>query len=329
MVTAHSLLSLPNRPLRRALAMAVAGLVTLTAGEALACAACACGDPTLTTLGADQPFEGRLRAGTLLRAWGYSDGASHGDYGEVRMDLAAAYSPLSWLTLSAQLPLQLRGGMGTTPGHSYGLGDVTVSGRALLYRDRPISSRWLISALVGSVLPTSATTGTAEASGPHSPLSLGEGAFSPLAGASVLTVHGAWSGYLSVTGALPLGAGAPPPALRTTLFAQHQVLPLLALRLGAEARLDAPVGEAAHNDAHPHGAREAVPDLLRQGAVVHPAHAISGAELEPTLLSFASLDALFSLSTDSQLQLGLRWPLVTLGAERPWPIVQAGFAADF
>lgn len=326
MATARSLLS---HRLQRGLALALSALVTLAAGDALACAACACGDPTLTTLGADQPFEGRLRAGTLLRAWGYSDGVSHGNYGEVRMDVAAAYSPLSWLTLSAQVPLQLRGGMGGTPGHSYGLGDVTVTGRALLYRDRPISSRWMVNALVGSVLPTSATTGTEGSRGPHSPLSLGEGAFSPLAGASVLTVHGAWSGYLSVTGALPLGDGSPPPALRTTLFAQHQVLPVLALRVGAEARLDAPVGEAAHDSAHGHGARQAAPELMRQGVVVHPAHAIPGAELEPTLLSFASLDALFSLTTDSQLQLGLRWPLVTLGAERPWPIVQAGFAADF
>jgi len=322
---------LPTRSAQRALTLFLVALITLAAGEAWACAACACGDPTLTTLGADQPFEGRLRAGTLVRAWGYSDGVSHGDYGEVRMDLAAAYSPLSWLTLSAQLPLQVRGGLAGTPGHSYGVGDVTVSGRALLYRDRPISSRWLVSAVVGSVLPTSATRGTPGHEGPHSPLSLGEGAFSPLAGASVLTVHGPWSGYLSVTGALPLGDGAPPPALRTTLFAQHQVLPLLALRVGAEARLDAPVGEAAP---HGHGTpdldfRGPASELLGQGMVVHPAHAVPGAELEPTLLSFASLDALFSLTTDSQLQLGLRWPLVTLGAERPWPIVQAGFAADF
>src|SRR5690606_16530845 len=106
---------LPTRSAQRALTLFLVALITLAAGEAWACAACACGDPTLTTLGADQPFEGRLRAGTLVRAWGYSDGVSHGDYGEVRMDLAAAYSPLSWLTLSAQLPLQVRGGSAGTP----------------------------------------------------------------------------------------------------------------------------------------------------------------------------------------------------------------------
>src|SRR5690606_42157064 len=112
---------------------------------------------------------------------------SHGVYGEDRMDMAQAYSSHSWLTLRAQLTLKVRGGLAGTPGHSYGVGDVTVSGRALLYRDRPISSRWLVSAVVGSVLPTSATRATPGHEGPHSPLSLGAGPFPPLAGPSVLT----------------------------------------------------------------------------------------------------------------------------------------------
>src|SRR5690606_15300441 len=127
---------LPTRPAQRPPPLFLAALPTLAAGEACACASCACGEPTPTTVGADQPFEGPLRAGTLVRAWGYSDGVSDGDYGEVRMELAAAYSPLSWLTLSAQLPLQVRGGLAGTPGHSYGAGDVTASGRALRSEER-------------------------------------------------------------------------------------------------------------------------------------------------------------------------------------------------
>src|SRR5690606_15993651 len=174
---------LPTRSAQRALALFLVALTTLAAGEAWACAACACGDPTLTTLGADQPFEGRLRAATLLRAWGYSDGVSHGDYGELRMDLAAAYSPLSWLTVGAQVPLQMRGGLGGTEGHAYGLGDISLTGRATVFRDRPIASRWIVSALAGAVLPTATARGASGADAHHSPLSLGEGAFSPLVGA--------------------------------------------------------------------------------------------------------------------------------------------------
>lgn len=321
----HLLSRLPSR----SVALLVAAFTLLGAGEALACAACACGDPTLTTLGADQPFEGRLRAATLVRAWGYTDDVTHGEYGELRMDLAAAYSPLSWLTVAAQLPLQLRSGLGGAQGHAYGLGDVTVTGQALLYRDRPMASRWLLSALLGAVLPTTTARGSEGALGRHSPLSLGEGAFSPLLGASVLTVHGPWSGFLSVTGALPLGDDAPAPAVRTSIFAQHQLLSALALRVGGEVRVDAPQGSAGAVHAHARRPRESLPALLGQGAVLRPAHAVPGAEHEPTLLSFASLDALVSVSTDSQLLLGLRWPLVTLGAERPWPILQAGFASDF
>jgi len=318
-----------SHPRLRLLSLIAAAGLALAPAAAEACAACACGDPTLTTFGAEQPFEGRVRVASLVRAWGYTETTTGAELGELRVDLAAAWSPLDWLTVSALLPLQGRRGFGVTPGTSLGLGDVTLVGRAMLWRDRPFASRWMVEALVGSVLPTAVGRSSGGLDLPvTSPLSLGEGAFSPLAGLSVLTIHGAWSAHASATGALSFGEHAAGPALRTSLFGQRQLWPFLALRLGAEARLDSPGAATA---VHASGSPLALFKDLGQGATVRPAHA--GHEhpdgSRPLgLLSFAGLDALFSLSTDTQLQVGVRLPLVTLGSDRPWPIVQAGFVAD-
>jgi hypothetical protein len=42
-------------------------VAALSARDAWACAMCGCGDPTLTTMGAEQPFAGRLRLSSELR----------------------------------------------------------------------------------------------------------------------------------------------------------------------------------------------------------------------------------------------------------------------
>lgn len=320
--------TLPTRPLLPLLSLLTASAVALVPAAAEACAACACGDPTLTTFGAEQPFAGRFRVASLVRAWGYSDTVSGAELGEVRMELAAAWSPLDWLTVSAQVPLQGRHDFQGTAGQSLGVGDLTVAARAMLWRDRPFASRWMVEALLGSVLPTAVGHSGGTLVPATSPLSLGEGAFSPLAGLSVLTIQGPWSAYASATGAVSFGENAGGPALRTSLFGQRQLWPFLALRLGGEARLDAPIAPTA---VHADGLPLELLKGLGQGAVVRPAHAghdhADGAR-PLTLLSFAAMDALFSLGNDTQLQLGVRWPVVSIGNERPWPIVQAGFIAD-
>lgn len=313
------------------LSLICAALLALIPTPAAACAACACGDPTLTTFGAEQPFAGRVRMASLLRAWGYTDTATNAELGELRLDLAAAWSPLDWLTLSAQLPLQGRRGFGPTTGQALGVGDVTLAGRAMVWRDRPFASRWMLEVLAGTVLPTAVGSSAGLVVPATSPLSLGEGALSPLAGISLLTIQGPWSAYASATGAVSFGANAPGPALRTSLFGQRQLWPFLALRVGAEARFDAAVaatvsGASTPADALPRPGAAASQDLVLRPA--HAGHAHPDGSRPAGLLSFAALDALFSLGTDTQLQLGVRWPVVTLGTDRPWPIVQAGFVAD-
>jgi hypothetical protein len=294
----------------------------LLAPQAQACAACACGDPTLTTLGADQPFAGRVRVASSVRGWGYSDTVSGAEVGELRLDLGAAYSPLEWLTLSAQLPLQARQSWGLPGGgQSFGPGDLTLTGRAMIWRDRPFASRWLFGGLAGLVLPTAVGLPDTAAIPPDSPLTLGEGALSPLAGLSLLMVEGPWSAFASVTGALPVGADAPGPAVRTSLFAQRQLWPSLAVRLGAEARVDAPVT--------PEGPQAlGRVSSLASAATYHAMHEGEHHGGGLGVLSFATADLLFKLATDAQLQVGLRWPAFVVGTDRPWPLLQTGLAID-
>ncbi|HYO67567.1 MAG TPA: hypothetical protein VEU33_15940 [Archangium sp.] len=55
------------------------------------------GDPTLTSMGTEQPFAGRLRLANQVRAWSLTTGQDAVDavsLRELRMDLSVAYAPL-------------------------------------------------------------------------------------------------------------------------------------------------------------------------------------------------------------------------------------------
>jgi hypothetical protein len=259
-------------------------------------------------MGADQPFAGRLRAAGTLRAWGQTRGTPEtGDtrVSEVRMDLAVAYSPLPWLTLAAQLPLQRREVLLTNLARqtAWGVGDAELSARAVLWRDRLFAPRLLVSALGGVKLPTAPLPRTAQGLALADEAWLGSGGLEGQAGLSVLGFAGPWSGLLSLTGVVAgsgyqgFQAGA---ALHTSLFAQRHLLPWLAMRLGTDARLSAA-------DQHPH-AGPAGGGLLAQAAP----------------------DVLFGLPAGGVLQVGARLPfLVQLsGGVRPSPLLQATLAYD-
>lgn len=89
-------------------ALAAASYARPAAGQ---CAACACGDPTLTSMGAEQPFAGRLRAS--LDVTYRSDRIGDPSADEARVDEVRAAPALSWppareWSLAATLPLVLR-----------------------------------------------------------------------------------------------------------------------------------------------------------------------------------------------------------------------------
>ena len=69
-------------------------LVPLVPRAALACASCSCGDPTLTRMGAEQPYDGRLRLGAsvLTRDEEVLDAGGNVDLIDVRFTATLAYA---------------------------------------------------------------------------------------------------------------------------------------------------------------------------------------------------------------------------------------------
>ena len=126
-----------------------------------ACSTCKCGDPTLTLMGAEKPFAGRLRLGLDLmwrsETQGAADNPAQIETREQRSTLGLVYSPNRRLTLAMQLPYVSK----TTQRRnlarerSRGLGDADISARLQLYQSGPLSGRHLIGASAGLRLPTS------------------------------------------------------------------------------------------------------------------------------------------------------------------------------
>lgn len=287
----------------------IAAALLLGAPAAYACATCACGDPTLTSMGTEQPFAGRLRLAATVRAWGLTTGDAALDavtLRELRLDVAASYAPLRWLFLSATLPLQARGvrDVSLARERSWGPGDLEVSAKVYVFRDREFSPDHLFAVLVGTELPTSPTVNDAQGRPLSLDAQLGTGSWDPFAGLAYTMFRGEWSfiasatGYLPTRGRMGFRGGA---SLRSTLAAQFQPTSRWALRLAADTRLEAT------------SERLGVPDPVGRG-----------------FIGFLSPDVLYSPATDVVVQLGVRVPVLNLlsGPVRQLPILQAAVAYD-
>ncbi|QRO02090.1 transporter [Archangium violaceum] len=284
----------------------VASLLVPTAG--LACATCSCGDPTLTSMGTEQPFAGRLRLATQLRAWSQTTGQEAIDavsLRELRMDVSVAYAPAPWLFLSATLPLQARTVQDVSLARetAWGLGDMEVGAKVFVFRDRDFSPDNLFGILVGTRLPTSPTQRDATGRPLSLDAQLGTGSVDPFLGLAWSGFRADWSFLASATGYLPtrgregFRAGA---ALRTTLATQFQPSPRWALRLAVDGRLEGPSDTFG------------VKDPVGSG-----------------FIAFLSPDLLLSPTTDVVVQLGVRVPVLNrLRNVHQTPILQASIAYD-
>jgi hypothetical protein len=260
-------------------------------------------------MGTEQPFAGRLRLAATLRAWGMTTGEPSLDaltLRELRLDVTASYAPVRWLFLSATLPLQARGvrDVSLATERSWGPGDLELSAKAFVFRDRDFSPDHLLAVLVGAELPTSPTVDDAQGRPLSIDAQLGTGSWDPFAGLAYTVFRGDWSfiasatGYLPTRGRMGFRAGA---SLRNTLAAQYQPSPRWALRLAADTRLEAA--------SETHG----VPDPDGRG-----------------FIGYLSPDVLYSPTTDVVVQLGVRAPVLNLlsGQVRNTPILQAAVAYD-
>ncbi|XXF81341.1 transporter [Myxococcaceae bacterium GXIMD 01537] len=285
------------------------GALLLAPTGARACATCACGDPTLTSMGTEQPFQGRLRLATTLRAWGQTVGDTSLDavtLRELRMDLSAAYAPLPWLFLSATLPLQARSvrDVSLSRETSWGPGDLELSAKAYVLRDRDFSPDHLVSVLVGVKLPTAPTQRSVDGVPLSLDAQLGSGSVDPLFGLAYTAFRGEWSFLASATGYLPtrgregFRAAA---ALRTTLGAQYQPSARWAVRLALDGRLESWSDTNGVRDPNGRG-----------------------------FIGYLSPDVLFTPATDVVLQAGVRVPVLDFlsGQVSTTPIFQAAVAYD-
>ncbi len=223
-----------------------ASLLAILAIErtAAACATCSCGDATLVSMGAEQPFDERLRTSLDLRTRSERSGIPGRDQIDVRewrSELSAAYSPADRLTLSLGVPLVQRTlqTVSLAEERGRGLGDVELRARATLLRDRSLAPRHLVTVGLGVTTPTAQRLG-----GPGDvPLSddAQPGAQVLALAPSLAYAHFAqpWSAYLSATWLAPVWgrtALRPGSSLRTTAAIQLQPWSALAMRGGVDTR---------------------------------------------------------------------------------------------
>jgi len=295
---------------RWSLALALAAALLLVPERALACATCGCGDPTLTVMGAEQPFAGRLRFGLQTIGWTLDAGTPSVDRlsaAELRLDLSLAYAPLPWLFVSATMPFQAKQvtDVSLSRESAVGPGDLDLRAKAYLFRDRDFGAHHLVAGILGVALPTSPALRDREGVPLSHDAHLGTGSVAPLAGLSYSAFFDPLSLYASVTGALStpgFGGIRPGAQVRSTLAGQYQLSTTWGLRLAVDGRWEGAAQE-------PDGTQ----DLFGAG-----------------LLVYASPDVIFSPVTDLVLQLGVRVPFLALTAEpyRPGPILALGIAYD-
>ena len=126
----------------------------------LACVQCNCGDPTIAALGVEQPYRNRLRLALDERVSSHTMGAVDPMSTRVlRSTLHVLWAPHSRVLLSAALPWlavwTAPTGVGfRQPRAITGLGDLELTGRFVVFRDRRFSPRHLLAITAGLKTPT-------------------------------------------------------------------------------------------------------------------------------------------------------------------------------
>ncbi len=281
-----------------------------SAGDAYACATCGCGDPTLTALGVEKPYQNRVRASIEGRYRTDRIGAPNVDeinLHEQRIDVQGAWAPHERVFLLLTVPIMRRevSYVNLARKLTLGLGDVELRAKVFLYQDTSEMPRHLISAIGGVKFPTAPLQ--RDDTGKLLPIELqpGTGSVDPILGLSYAYFPRPWSAYASVQAFFPtkgtegFRASA---ALRSTVAVQYQVTTWFAPRLAIDTRLD---GKA-----------------LEDGASSRDSSGFIG---------FLSPEVLVSPMTDLMLYASVRIPILQAlnGYHREGAIYTVGAAVDF
>lgn len=230
----------------------------LVAPAALACPTCACGNPAMTSMGAEQPFVNRVRLATTVRAWQQDEGTVGVDamrLRELRVDVSASWSPTRWLTFAANVPVQLREQQAVNLERQtgFGWGEVELTARAVVLGSEVMRPKALVSVLAGARLPTALTLADARRVRLDTDAQLGPGALVPLLGVAWSGFFGdRWSALVSLVGEVPFegryGLRMGPAAVLVGL-GQLQPLRWLGVRAGVDVRGELPSWSAGAADA--------------------------------------------------------------------------------
>jgi hypothetical protein len=289
--------------------LGIALTVFCLAAPALACPTCTCGNPALTTVGAEPLFQNRVRIASSLRAWAQDDGTAGLDaqtVRELRLDVTASWAFHRRAALTVSVPLQARelSTVSLAKERGFGLGEIEVNTRFVALADDARLAKYLVSVVAGARLPTALTLNDQSGAPLSLDAQLGYGAFVPLAGLTFASyLSDRWSLLASTLADVPLtgrfGARGGPGV---TVFAAGQFQPRhwLGLRAGLEGR-----GEGV-------GLVNGEPDTARSG-----------------LLLQAAPDVLWSPSSSVVVMAGARVPFVNaLGGARPSPSFHLSAVVD-
>jgi hypothetical protein len=107
-------------------------------------------------MGMEKPFKHRVRLSLEQRAGAHTSAVEQEQTVIARSALSGSYSPTGFLTVAALVPFffaQTRA-QAQPATQVYGIGDLEVMARALIFRDRSFSPRHLVGVLAGAKTPT-------------------------------------------------------------------------------------------------------------------------------------------------------------------------------
>lgn len=294
---------------RWAAAIAFAGAL-LWNSVAHTCATCGCGDMTLTLMGSEKPFVGRLRAALELRHRTDAIGTPGFDeqrLQEERLDAQMVWAPTDRFIFMVDVPALSREVtyVNLASRDTTALGEILLTAKSFVWQDDPFVPAHLLAVLATLKLPTAQLQRGPDGALLPIELQPGTGSFDPGAGLAYAFFADPWSVYASVTGVLTTRGDQGyrgPRSLRTTTALQYQLVPSLALRGGFDTRTDSTAIEAGTTASDSGG-----------------------------FIGFATAEALVAPVSDWLLYAALRVPVVNAlrGAHTEGPYVSVGVAYDF
>jgi Putative MetA-pathway of phenol degradation len=219
-------------------------MLAFKAGNALACATCLCGDPTITTMGTEKPFAGRTRMSIEYLTRGETVGVpavSEHVIDEQRLTYSLSYAINEQWIIAASMPVITKqvNRFDLTQQQASGLGDMDLTARAFIGTDNRFPVRQLWGLQFGLRVPTSSEQ-QVDGQSIDFDAQPGAGATIPSIGAWYGYYRTPWFLYASATyqhatseGYQGYQAG---DVLLLTGMTQYAIHPKLALQLSVDAR---------------------------------------------------------------------------------------------